>query len=165
MILSLLSADGGMMVGLWKLSSLDGCRPPWYQPQDPAHTGKILQDANFDYKMVTSCVMSVLCKRETGNESGGGSTSYTGKNLFYLDLHWYCFLSLLLLHSMWWLHWLDPLSCECHMLGCQEQILCRPPELGFEGHTSGPYLLPCLVVEWAGLQAMFWCLVRFSALR
>ena len=26
------SADGGMMVGLWKLSSLDGCRPPWYRP-------------------------------------------------------------------------------------------------------------------------------------
>ena len=22
------------------------------------------------------------------------------------------------------------------ILGCQEQILCRPPELGFEGHTA-----------------------------
>ena len=63
---------------------------------------------------------------------------------------------------MWWLHWLDPLSCECHILGCHEQTLCRPPGLGFEGHTSGPYLLPCLVVEWAGLQVMFWRLVRFS---
>ena len=38
----------------------------------------------------------------------------------------------------------------------------QTPELGFEGHTSGPYLLPCLVVEWAGLQVMFWCLVRLS---
>ena len=27
------SADGGMTVGLWKLSSLDGRRPPWYWPQ------------------------------------------------------------------------------------------------------------------------------------
>ena len=25
--------DGGMMVGLWKLSSFDGRRPPWYRPQ------------------------------------------------------------------------------------------------------------------------------------
>ena len=32
-ILGLSSADGGMTVGLWKLSSLDGRRPPWYQPQ------------------------------------------------------------------------------------------------------------------------------------
>ena len=43
-----------------------------------------------------------------------------------------------------------------------EQILCRPPELGFEGHTDGPYLLPWLVVEWAGLQVMFCCLVHLS---
>ena len=64
---------------------------------------------------------------------------------------------------MWWLRWLDPPSCECRILGCQEQILYRPQELGFGGHTSGPYLLPCLVVEWAGLQVMFWCLVRFSS--
>ena len=63
---------------------------------------------------------------------------------------------------MWWLHWLDPFTRECHILGCQEQILCRPPELGFERYTSGSYLLPCLVVEWAGLQVMFWCLVCFS---
>ena len=33
MILSLSSADGGMTVGLWKLSSLDGRRSPWYWPQ------------------------------------------------------------------------------------------------------------------------------------
>ena len=59
--------------------------------------------------------------------------------------------SLLLLRSMWWLQWLDPLSRECRILGCQEQILCRPPELDFEGHTSGPYLLSCLLLEWAGL--------------
>ena len=26
------SADGGMTVGLWRLSSLDGRRPPWYRP-------------------------------------------------------------------------------------------------------------------------------------
>ena len=71
-------------------------------------------------------------------------------------------LLLLLLCLMWWLHWLDPLSRECCILGCQEQILCRPPELGFEGHTSGAYLLPCLLMEWAGLQVMFWCLVRLS---
>ena len=58
---------------------------------------------------------------------------------------------LLLLRSMWWLSWLDPLSRECCTLGCPELILCRPTELGFEGHTSGPYLLPCLLVEWAGL--------------
>ena len=32
MILCLSSADGGMTVGLWKLSSLDGRRPPWYRP-------------------------------------------------------------------------------------------------------------------------------------
>ena len=42
---------------------------------------------------------------------------------------------------------IDPLSRECRILGCQEQILCRPPELDFEGHISGPYLLPCLLVE------------------
>ena len=46
---------------------------------------------------------------------------------------------------MWWLCWLDPPSCKCYILGCQEQILCRPPELGFEGHTSRPYLLPCRI--------------------
>ena len=33
---------------------------------------------------------------------------------------------------MWWLHWLDPITGVCHILGCQEQILCRPPEPGFE---------------------------------
>ena len=33
MILGLSSADGGMTFGLWKLSSLDGRRPPWYRPQ------------------------------------------------------------------------------------------------------------------------------------
>ena len=33
MILGLLSADGGMTVGLWRLSSLDGRRPPWYRLQ------------------------------------------------------------------------------------------------------------------------------------
>ena len=32
MILGLSSADCGMTVGLWKLSSLDSRRPPWYQP-------------------------------------------------------------------------------------------------------------------------------------
>ena len=32
MILGLSSADGGMTVGLWKLSSLDGHRSPWYRP-------------------------------------------------------------------------------------------------------------------------------------
>ena len=44
MILGLLSADGGMMVGLCKLSSLDGCRPPWYLPLACWHTreGRIL---------------------------------------------------------------------------------------------------------------------------
>ena len=58
---------------------------------------------------------------------------------------------LLLPRSIWWLRWLDSFSRECRISGCQEQILCRPPELGFEGHTSGPYLLPCLLMEWAGL--------------
>ena len=33
MILGLSSADGGMTVGLWNLSSLNGRRPPWYRPQ------------------------------------------------------------------------------------------------------------------------------------
>ena len=69
---------------------------------------------------------------------------------------------LLFLRPMWWLRWLDPLSSECRILGCQEQILCKLPELGFEKHSSGLYLLPCLVVEWAGLQVVFWCLVRLS---
>ena len=32
MILGLSGADGGITVGLWKLSSLDGRRPPWYRP-------------------------------------------------------------------------------------------------------------------------------------
>ena len=32
-ILGLSSADGEMTVGLWRLSSLDGRRPPWYRPQ------------------------------------------------------------------------------------------------------------------------------------
>ena len=32
MILGLASADGGMTVRLWTLSSLDGRRPPWYRP-------------------------------------------------------------------------------------------------------------------------------------
>ena len=77
---------------------------------------------------------------------------------------WYAqvLLLLLLLHSMWWLCWLDLLFRECRIFKCQENILCRPPELGFDGRTSGPYLLPCSVVEWAGLQVMFWCLVRLS---
>ena len=69
---------------------------------------------------------------------------------------------LLLLSLVWWLRWLDLLSHECCLPGCQGQIFCRPQELGFEGLTSGPYLLPCLMVEWAGLQVMFWCLVRLS---
>ena len=61
------------------------------------------------------------------------------------------FFFFLLPRSIWWLRWLDSFSRECRISGCQEQILCRPPELGFEGHTSGPYLLPCLLMEWAGL--------------
>ena len=32
MILGLSNADGVMTVGLWRLSSLDGRRPPWYRP-------------------------------------------------------------------------------------------------------------------------------------
>ena len=40
--------------------------------------------------------------------------------------------------------------------------LLQTPEFDFEGHTSGPYLLPCLMVEWAGLQEILWCLVCFS---
>ena len=35
---------------------------------------------------------------------------------------------------MWWLCWQSPLSGECRILGCQEQILCRHLELGFERH-------------------------------
>ena len=50
----------------------------------------------------------------------------------------------LLLRSMWWLRWLYPLSRECRILGCRQQILSRPPDLGFEGHTSGPHLPPFL---------------------
>ena len=65
---------------------------------------------------------------------------------------------------MWWLRWLNPLSRECGIFGRLEQIFCGHPELGFVGHTSGPYLLPCLVGEWAGLQETFWCLVRLSTL-
>ena len=38
MILGLSSADGRMTVGLWKLSSLDGRRPPWYRPQTSTRT-------------------------------------------------------------------------------------------------------------------------------
>ena len=34
MTLGLSSADGGMTVGLWKLSSVGGRRPPWYRPQE-----------------------------------------------------------------------------------------------------------------------------------
>ena len=64
--------------------------------------------------------------------------SWVIDSLCYLS---YKYLPLeVLLCSMWWLHWLDPLSHECCILGCQE------------GRTSGPYLLPCLMVEWAGLQ-------------
>ena len=33
MILGLSSGDGGMTVGLWRLSSLNSRRPPWYRPQ------------------------------------------------------------------------------------------------------------------------------------
>ena len=40
-------------------------------------------------------------------------------------------LLLLLPGSIWWLRWLDPFSRECRIFGCQEQILCRPPELAF----------------------------------
>ena len=38
-----------------------------------------------------------------------------------------------LLCLMWWLRWLHPLSRECRLLGCQEQILCRPPRTWFWG--------------------------------
>ena len=40
MILGLSSADGGMTAGLWKLSSLDGRRPPWYRPSSDLHCFK-----------------------------------------------------------------------------------------------------------------------------
>ena len=45
MILGLSSADGGMNVWLWKLSSLDGHWPPWYRPQISAVV-TTLPDAN-----------------------------------------------------------------------------------------------------------------------
>ena len=35
--LGLSSTDGGMRIGLWKLSSLDSRQPPWYQPQTSLH--------------------------------------------------------------------------------------------------------------------------------
>ena len=96
----------------------------------------------------------------------GGSHSVTGSkvNWFCMNISWDTQSQIkgLLLRSMWWLCWLDPLSHECCTLGCWEQILNTPPELGLQGHTSGPYLLPCLVAEWAGLQVLFRCLVCFS---
>ena len=59
----------------------------------------------------------------------------------------------LLLRSMWWLRWLDPLSpVSAAYLGVRNKSSADPQSLVFEGHTSGPYLLPCLAVEWAGLQ-------------
>ena len=38
------SADGGMTVGLWRLSSLDGRRPPWYRPLVYSLTGQTCWD-------------------------------------------------------------------------------------------------------------------------
>ena len=58
-------------------------------------------------------------------------------------------LLLLLLHSMWWSHQPNPPSLKCHILVCQAQSCCRPAELGFGGHATGPYLLPCLMVDTA----------------
>ena len=53
------------------------------------------------------------------------------KNCPYIHFIWniYNLRDLLLLHSMWWLRWLDPLSCECPILGCQEQTLQTPQSL------------------------------------
>ena len=49
MILGLSSADGGMTVGLWKLSSLDGRRPPWYWLQA---TGGVATDMQIFKSLV-----------------------------------------------------------------------------------------------------------------
>ena len=46
MILGLSSTDVGMTVGLWKLSSLDGRRPPWYRPL--GKWGSIPESANSE---------------------------------------------------------------------------------------------------------------------
>ena len=75
-------------------------------------------------------------------------------------------LQLWFLHSssfclVWWLHWLDPLSHECCVLGCQEQILFRPPELGFEGHTMGHI---CCLAWWSASPQGHWAEVFMSIL-
>ena len=54
---------------------------------------------------------------------------------------------------MWWLRWLDPLFRECRMLGCQEQILCRPPELGLRDTQVGH--ICCLACWWSEWDCKF----------
>ena len=71
MILGLSSADGGVTVGLWKLSSLDGRRPPWYRPQiiyKTLHTSSLRSDVAVKIKPTSS--WSKRLKRESQhNES------------------------------------------------------------------------------------------------
>ena len=59
MKLGLSSADGGMTVVLWKLSSLGGRRPPWNRPQVLVHD--ILSSMVFWYRKT----VSVLRQRDT----------------------------------------------------------------------------------------------------
>ena len=64
MILGLSSADGGMTVGLWKLSSLDARRPPWYQrlscPFSRHATRHVARDTDGPNILLVICTQLIM---------------------------------------------------------------------------------------------------------
>ena len=48
--------------------------------------------------------------------------------------------------------------------GCQAEVVCGPPELGFEVRPNGPVILPLVVKEWAGLEHVLWRLMIVSTM-
>ena len=68
------SADGGMTVGLWKLPSLDGRRPPWYRPQNMKDREiKIHRPCNFQWLCSSNSTNSESWQRWRGRNSSVGS--------------------------------------------------------------------------------------------
>ena len=69
------SADGGMTVGLWRLSSLDGRRPPWYRPQISAFDQKGILPGRLWFGHVSQLCQTGLRFKQCHTTPGGNASA------------------------------------------------------------------------------------------
>ena len=103
MILGLLSANGGITVGLWKLLSLDSCEPPWHQPQSTScfgHCYDLVRKSRDWFPGFLFLLCSTLCLQHVSSFS-------SAVNQQCLDSQWTC----------------------CQELGSVAKVFCCSPQL------------------------------------